>query len=551
MKAKKIGQILAEKGYIADEVIEQTLRQQKKSNLRFGQLLIQQGHIGEEELLESLSAQYGHPHTLRLQIKNIEEIVEKVPLKFIQKYKIVPFSLEDNTVKIAINDPAQIHPLDEMRMLWIGFQVEIWLTTDSEILKVIHSHFEKNADAKDTDENLEFLNEIEDIGDSLDLASETPIIKMVNMIFSNAIGEMASDIHIEPQERELFVRYRIDGVLHKVLTAPKSVQSGVLSRIKIMSGLNIAENRLPQDGRIRIRFSGKDIDVRVSTLPTQFGERVVMRLLNRTDTRYDIATIGFSDSLKEKFLSLLKEQNGIILITGPTGSGKTSTLYAALTHLNTGDKNIITVEDPVEYQIEGISQMQTRSSIGLTFAEGLRSILRQDPNVIMVGEIRDSETAGVAIQSALTGHLVLSTLHTNDSASSISRLLDMGIEPFLINATVRGIMAQRLVRRLCPNCKKTRKVTPAEAKSLKVKTNTQVYDAVGCEKCMNTGYKGRTGIYELLVVDNAMRQLILQNPGIDEIFQFARKSGLTTLSESAAQKVLEGITSIDEMLRVT
>lgn len=547
---KRIGEIFLEKGYIDENQRDATLRQQKKSSLRFGQILIQQGIIGEEELLEALSIQYDYPYTLQLKTNNIEEIVEQTPLTFVQKYKIVPFSLEDNVLKIALHDPLQIHPLDEMRMLWIGYQIEIWLTGDSEILKVIHRDFEKSQDSED-DTQFAFLDDMEDIGSSLDLTAETPIIKMVNMIFSNAIGELASDIHIEPQERDLFVRYRIDGVLHKVLTIPKNVQSGILSRIKIMAGLNIAENRLPQDGRIRIRFSGKDIDVRVSTLPTQFGERIVMRLLNRTDTRYEIGNIGFSPKIQHDFLELLKEQNGIILITGPTGSGKTSTLYAALTHLNTGDTNIITVEDPVEYQIEGISQMQTRASIGLTFAEGLRSILRQDPNVIMVGEIRDSETASVAIQSALTGHLVLSTLHTNDSVSSVSRLLDMGIEPFLINATLRGVMAQRLVRKLCPHCKKKRKTTTVEQKSLGIKSSVQVYEAVGCEKCMNTGYRGRTGVYELLVINNNLRELILKNPGIDELFQFARKENLISLRDSAVEKVVEGITSIEEILRVS
>ena len=562
MQDKSLGDILLEQGILDKDQLNKAKGLQKKSNMSLGQVLIKRGLASEEDILQVLGKKFGLDFIDKLEIKNIEAILQKVPLRFVQKYRMVPYNLLGNTVLVAITDPMDLHPLDELRLMWIGFEVIPQLATESEILRIIHSHFEhrgeqKEGDNIDVEEGLEFLDEIEDLQDSIDLANEAPIIKMVNVILSNAVSERASDIHVEPQEKEIWVRYRVDGVLHKVLTPPKSIQSGIVSRIKIMADMNIAENRLPQDGRIKIRFGGKDIDIRVSSLPTQFGERLVMRLLNKTDTKFEINTIGFDQGIIKTYTELLKHTNGIILITGPTGSGKTSTLYASLTEVNDVERNIITVEDPVEYQMDGISQVQAHQKIGLTFAEGLRSILRQDPDIVMVGEIRDAETARVAIQASLTGHLVFSTLHTNDAPSAVTRLIDMGIEPYLITSTARGFMAQRLVRKLCSHCKKPKKMNSTELTNsgyvftTKKVAQVKVFEPQGCSECMNTGYSGRTGIYELLVIDNELRDLILSNPSLDVLKKTAVKKGMKTLRQAALQKVVDGITSIDEALRVT
>jgi general secretion pathway protein E len=556
---KNFGDILLSKGLISEEELAKALTVQKRSAFKLGQLLVKKGTINEDDVLRVLSEQYSIPLKDELQIKNIDKLVEKVPLKFIQKYRIVPYALEGEKVYVATTDPAEIHPLDELRLLFIGYEVEPVLAREGDILRIIHSHYESNnkeSETTDLEEGFEFLDSIDDTTDTMDLANQAPIIKMVNVILTNAITERASDIHIEPQERELSVRFRVDGIMHKVINPPKSIQSGVISRLKIMANMNIAENRLPQDGRIKIRFGGKDIDIRVNSLPTQFGERIVMRLLNKTDQVFDISTIGFSESLMREFTQTIKQPNGIVLITGPTGSGKTTTLYAALNFLNDEATNIITVEDPIEYQMDGISQVQAKSRIGFTFAEGLRAILRQDPDVIMVGEIRDEETARIAIQASLTGHFVFSTLHTNDAPSAVTRLLDMGIEPYMVASTCRGFMAQRLLRRLCPDCKKPIELPREQFESLGYevegkKKTVKVSGKHGCKECMGTGYIGRVGVYEFLPVDNEMREFLLTNPSIDAIRKKGVSNGLRTLRISALDQVILGTTSLDEALRVT
>lgn len=557
---KSLSDILLEEGLIEPEELKKAQSLEKKSNIPLPQILIKRGFLNEDDVLRAQGKLYQIPFVERLEPYNIDQIVNLVPLRFIQKYRMVPYSLENGVIKIALSDPTLVHPLDEFRMILSPYEVQPVISREGEILRIIHNYYEKQGgeqkDSFELEEGLKFLEEIEDIHDSMDLANQAPIIKMVNVILTTAVNERASDIHIEPMEKELLVRFRVDGIMHRVLTPPKSIQNGIISRIKIMANLNIAENRLPQDGRIKIRFSGKEIDIRVSTLPTVYGERVVMRLLNKTDTRFDLATIGFDKDTYSKFLKLLSYTNGIILITGPTGSGKTTTLYAALSYLNDESRNIITVEDPVEYQIPGISQVQARHKIGLTFAEGLRSILRQDPDVIMVGEIRDEETARVAIQASLTGHLVFSTLHTNDAPSAVTRLIDMGIEPYLITSTCRGFMAQRLVRKLCPFCKKETNIKASDLFSLgypveKGKKSYKIYEPRGCKECMQTGYRGRTGVYELLVVTNRIREVIAKNPTLDELTKMAIHEGMVPLRRSALEKVVLGETSLEEALRVT
>ncbi len=559
---RSLGEILKEHGIIDETDLKKVLQLQKKSNVKLGQILIKKGLVSEEDLLLTLSQQYKMEYVEKLELSNMEILTSRVPARIVQKYRIVPFSLNGNEIRVALTDPLDLHPLDEIRLLWIGFDVIPVLAPESEIIKVIHKFYDPTAETTDSEaqveleEGLEFLEDIENLDDSMDIANEAPIIKMVNVILSNAVSERASDIHIEPMEKEMIVRYRVDGILHKVLAPPKTIQNGIISRIKIMANLNIAENRLPQDGRFKIRFGGKDIDIRVSSLPAQFGERIVMRLLNKSEMNFSLSAIGFTDTILESFRQILRNTSGIMLITGPTGSGKTTTLYAALMELNDESKNIITVEDPVEYQIPGISQVAVRSKVGLTFAEGLRSILRQDPDIIMVGEIRDEETARIAIQSSLTGHLVFSTLHTNDSVSAVTRLMDMGIEPYLITGTVRGVMAQRLLRVLCPVCKKEKTIPASELKNLGYlgslpKGKVKIYEPVGCKACMNTGYKGRTGVYELLVMNYDINTMILNHENSPHIVRKAIENGMTPLRMSALEKVMEGVTSLDEALRVT
>lgn len=564
---RRFGDILVEEGLIEEDELKKALTLQRKSAYKLGQILIKKGLISEEDALKALSKQYEMEFAEKLEPKNIEQLTDKVPLKFVQKYRVVPYFIEDREIRIAMTDPSILHPLDEFRLLFLGYDVKPVLTRESEILRVIHNVYEAKSRAEDTElsmsDGLELLDDIQDLHDSTELANQAPIIKLVNMILSNAVNEKASDIHFEPQEKDFIIRFRIDGILHKMMAPPKSVQNGVISRVKIMANLNIAENRLPQDGRIRLRFSGNDIDIRVSSLPTQHGERLVLRLLNRTASKYELASIGFEKDTYDLFVETINQPNGIVLITGPTGSGKTTTLYAALTRLNSSERNIITVEDPIEYQIDGIGQVQARPKIGFTFAEGLRSILRQDPDVIMVGEIRDEETARIAIQSSLTGHLVFSTLHTNDAPSAVTRLIDMGIEPFLVTSTCRGIMAQRLVRRLCTHCKKPKTVNVKDLTSLglsyisnKKKATAptgkvKIFEPNGCKECMNTGYRGRMGVYEFMPLTAKLRELVLARVSLDELKDEAIREGMVTLRNAALRQVILGITSLDEAMRIT
>ena len=387
------------------------------------------------------------------------------------------------------------------------------------------------------------------------MANDAPIIRLVNTIIKQAVTDRASDIHFESYEKDIIVRFRIDGILYQMYTPPKKYQGAIVSRVKIMSNLNIAENRLPQDGRIQLKIGGKDIDIRVSTFPTYYGERIVMRLLNKTDMKFSLDGLGFNQKALDTFDQLIKKTHGVILVTGPTGSGKSTTLYSVLTRLNTQDVNILTVEDPIEYQLHGVGQMNVRSNIDLTFATGLRSILRQDPDIVMIGEIRDQETAEIAVQAALTGHRVFSTLHTNDAASGVTRLIDMGIEPFLISSTVNAFMAQRLVRKLCPDCKEAYKPTQKELAELGLKPTQlnkgKLFHAKGCKKCLDTGFIGRTGIYELLLIDNDVRHMVLNQTDTNSIKSSCVKKGMRTLRADGAQKVIEGVTTIDEVIRIT
>ena len=486
-------------------------------------------------------------------------VINGISSRFIREHRVVPIELKNDVLKVVMANPGDRAAIDALK---VSTAADILAyTTDDRALEEYISRFygqesqNINRIIEDIGEKgLEFIREEEeDVGHLKDLASEAPIIKLVNLLITRAVEGRASDIHIEPFEDELKVRYRIDGVLHEIESVPKKLQAAIVSRVKIMAKLNIAERRLPQDGRIRLKVGEREIDFRVSTIPVLYGESVVMRILRKEGIVIDLEVLGFPPKTLSSFNLLIQKPNGIILVTGPTGSGKTTTLYGALDKINSPDKKIITVEDPVEYQLKGVNQIQVKPQIGLNFANTLRHIVRQDPDIIMIGEVRDLETAEIAIQSALTGHLVFSTLHTNDAPSAMTRLLEMGVENFLLSSTVRGILAQRLVRVICPSCKE---VDPSVADKeelavLGLAGDTTLYHGRGCEECAFTGYYGRLGIFELLVVDDDIRKLILKNADANQLKESARRHGMRTLLEDGSEKVRAGLTTPNEIFRVT
>ncbi len=561
-----IGQILKHAAGLSDEKLAEALALQEEKGGRIGEVLVGIKAVSEEDVARALCAQLDLPYLARIFPDEVDaELVKKVPINFAKQARILPLFVENDTVALAVADPLDTAVLDHARML-MGQDVSPRLALSSTIIDAINSVYDRSVneaeqlvgemEAQDLDS---LAHELEEPQDLLDADDEAPIIRLVNSLLFRAAKERASDIHIEPMERELSVRFRVDGVLGEVIKPPKRYQNSIVSRVKIMSQLNIAEKRLPQDGRIRIKLAGRDIDIRVSCIPTTHGERIVMRLLDKSATLLDLAEIGMGQEVLESMASVIKRSHGIILVTGPTGSGKTTTLYGALSRINTPDVNILTVEDPVEYQLKGIGQMAISPKIGLTFASGLRSFLRQDPDVIMVGEIRDKETAEIAIQASQTGHLVFSTVHTNDSAGAIIRLVEMGIEPFLVASSLTAILAQRLVRRVCPDCKVPYEPTDVELKEIGLTKQalfdkykvSQIYKASGCNACNRNGYRGRTGIYEFLLVDDDVRQLVLKNMDSSTIKKLGIQKGMVTLLDDGARKIAMGETTIAEVLSVT
>jgi general secretion pathway protein E len=528
------------------------------------EILVQQRFITDDTLLQAQSTQLGLPYWKELPEHEFDvALMTKVPLAFARRHALVPIRIENGAVLVATSRALDVQPLDEVSML-LQAPVELVLSSERAILAVLNRLYETSGQtAAQVIEELDaqalghLVQELQGPHDILEHDTEAPIIQLVNLMLSQAVYDRASDIHIEPFERALTVRYRVDGVLHEVLHPPKALQARILSRLKVMADLNIAETRLPQDGRISVRVRDREIDIRVSVVPTAFGERMVLRLLDKSAALFALEDIGFPQQLLPVYNRLIRQAHGIILVTGPTGSGKSTTLYATLQRIKTPELNIITVEDPIEYQLQGVGQIQVNPKIDLTFANGLRSILRQDPDVIMVGEIRDRETAEIAIQASLTGHLVFSTLHTNDAASAVTRLIDMGIEPFLISSSVLAIMAQRLVRLICPSCRASTVPAQEMVRDLGRTAEIWIHDGgqfargVGCEVCCGSGYRGRTGIYELLPLDDAIRELIMQRANANMIKATAIKQGMRTLLQSGSQKVLEGLTTAEEVLRVT
>jgi general secretion pathway protein E len=555
MTLKKLGNILLESGKIVDQDILRILETQKAEGhvRRFGEILVDYG-VAEDEIYKALSMQFGMPLIAASDLP--EQLpLEKISFAFLEKNLILPLALTNNVLTIAVADPTNTEAIDALRSSY-DYELTVVLARKSEILQQLEmlqgsrSAVMQRLIEGAAEEDVSTADLTGEISHLRDLAQEKGIIQLVNLIIENAVKDRASDIHVEPGEYQVRVRYRIDGVLYEKETLPVRMYSAVSSRIKLLSQMNIAERRLPQDGRIKVTASGRNVDIRVSTIPTVYGESVVMRLLDKEASFINLEDIGFDRIILDIYEEVIKKPYGMILITGPTGSGKSTTLYGSLAKINSAEKKIITVEEPVEYLMPGINQIQVRPKIGLTFASGLRHIVRQDPDIIMVGEIRDMETASIAIHAALTGHLLFSTLHTNDAPGAITRLMDMGIENYLVASTLVCVMAQRLVRRICPHCK-AREEVPEEALRKISADIREVWAGAGCEACSGTGYKGRIGIFEVLPVAGPIRELIMKRATNKEMKDKAVELGMRTLREDGIEKVKKGVTTVDEVLRVT
>jgi general secretion pathway protein E len=552
--SRRLGEILIGEGWLTEEALAHALEVQKAKGGRLGDILLRAGEVREDAVARALAIQWELPYVETLPTRLEGAWLDKLPIGFAKSNRVLPIE-EGPVTTVAVADPLLGAALDDLTVL-LG-PVSLAVAPANLILHGLNTAYDRaTGTAAQVIENLDaeavlpggLLDEPVDL---LDATDEAPIIRLVNSVLFQAVKERASDIHVEPYEREFVVRYRIDGVLYNVLTPPQRLQAAITSRIKLMAHLNIAERRLPQDGRIGLRIAGRDIDIRVSSIPTVHGERLVLRLLEKGAVNLELETLGFDPRQLGQMSRILGLPNGIVLVTGPTGSGKTTTLYGAITRINSPDRNILTIEDPIEYQIKGIGQMQVNPKIDLTFASGLRSILRQDPDVILVGEIRDSETAEIAVQAALTGHLVLSTLHTNDAAGAITRLVDMGIEPFLVSSSVSAILAQRLVRRVCAQCRTPYAPSPAEVARLGLKPGDYTFfHGAGCAECTQTGYRGRLGIFEIIVMDEGLRALILTHTDAGSVRDYAERHGVKSLREDGAAKVIAGQTTTEEVLRV-
>jgi general secretion pathway protein E len=541
----RLGEILIERQLIEQEDLDRALEIQKGRGEKLGKILIELGFVATRDVLAALSDQLAIPLiTLDGPPPSIPEIEGLAP-RFMRQSRFMPVGIEDSTLTVAMADPLDFETIAAVRG-FTGMKVDVALANEQEILDAIDKYYGEQEKESTELEGREGEAQ-EDLEQLRDMASEAPVIRLVNTMIAQAVEKRSSDIHIEPFEKEFRVRYRVDGVLYNQEPPPRELKAAIISRVKLMAKLNIAERRLPQDGRIKIKVLGREVDLRVSTLPTLYGESVVMRLLDRSaGDFYDLQSLGFDQYMLDRMEHYTSLPHGILLVTGPTGSGKSTTLYSALKRINLPDKKIITIEDPVEYQMDGINQIHVNAQIGLTFASGLRHIVRQDPDVIMVGEIRDRETADIAIRSALTGHFVFSTLHTNDAPSAITRLVDMGVEEYLISSTVVAVLAQRLVRVICPNCK-----APAGKRTAPDGTVVESFKGAGCEACFGSGYKGRLGIFELMELNDELRNLILAKADAATLTAAARRNGMRTLREDGWLKVSLGMTSADEVLRVT
>ncbi len=555
----KIGQILLSQTSLTEDQLREALNIQKEKGGRLGEILIQKKFLQPNEILLALGLQLGIPHLKEIDIKHIDpEWVKNIPIPYARQVEVLPVAMDEMAVTVAVSDPFNLQCLDDLRVV---FQKEIRpvLCESKVILDAINRVYERVkqnliSEIEEDQEEYEYdLKEPVDLLESSD--SDAPIIKFVNNLIFRAIKDKCSDIHIEPYEKDLAVRFRIDGVLYDIVRTPKKLHAGISSRIKLMGELDIAEKRLPQDGRIKIKIAGKDVDIRLSVIPTAHGERLVLRILDKSNVRLDLQDLGFDDNAITLVNQIIHKKHGIFLVTGPTGSGKTTTLYAGLSRINSTERNIITVEDPIEYDLKGIGQIQVNPKIGLTFASGLRSILRQDPDVVMVGEIRDKETAEIAIQASLTGHFVLASIHTNDAPGAITRLIDMGVEPFLVASSLLAVLAQRLIRKVCQNCVELYTPTAVELKNLGLDPaafgGQKISRVRGCAECSGTGYRGRMVVHELMVMDDDIRALIMERTDANIIKKTAESKGMVSLRKNGIQKVLEGATTAIELASVT
>jgi type IV pilus assembly protein PilB len=552
-KHKRLGDILIEAGAITEEQLEEALAVSKENNTVLGATLVDMGYIDEKTLYKGLEYLFRAPY---VDLSTV--IVDKVATMSIseslaKKHNLIPIKKEGKVLTVVMSDPLNFYAIDDVKNA-TGLDISVAISPRKDINNAIDRYYGSEIAEKAFEDLQKEYGKLNMAGLSEMTESEVanaPVVRLINSLLQHAIKSNASDIHIEPTATDLKVRFRIDGQLQEVMTSSMSAHPAISTRIKIMSGMDIAEKRVPQDGRVETTVDGKEVDLRVSLLPTVYGEKIVIRILGGNMVVLDRKQLGISEANMILFEKIVKSPNGIILVSGPTGSGKTTTLYALLKELNRPEVNIITVEDPVEYKLPGINQVQVNVKAGLTFANGLRSILRQDPDIIMIGEIRDSETAEIAIRASITGHLVLSTIHTNDSASSVARLVDMGIEPYLVSSSLVGVVAQRLVRNICPRCKTTYRPSHDEMLMLKMKEPKPLYKGTGCPYCNMTGYKGRTGIHEILVVTREIRELVNRRAPVDQIAQMAARQGTTSLQQSCSELVLSGVTTIDELIRVT
>ncbi len=559
----RLGDLLVGKNLITPRQLDEALHEQRLSGNKLGSALVKLGFITEKALVSFLSKHYGVPAIDLAEVQIDPEAIKTIPADVIFKYQAIPIKRIGSTLRLAMADPSNILAIDDIKFL-ASCHVEVFVSTESSIKSAIDKFYDlsdtvsKIMDGVDEGEKMELLedNEEADLSDLRQASEDAPVIKLVNLILNEAIKKQASDIHVEPYEKIFRVRFRVDGVLYEFMKPPMKLKNAIISRVKIMAKLDIAERRLPQDGRIKVKLGReKEMDFRVSVLPTLFGEKVVLRLLDKSNLQLDMTKLGFEEKPLEEFKYAIHKPFGMVLVTGPTGSGKTTTLYSALAELNQVSENISTAEDPVEINLMGINQVQVHEEIGLNFANCLRSFLRQDPDIIMVGEVRDFETAEIAIKAALTGHLVLSTLHTNDAPSTINRLLNMGIEPFLVASSVNLILAQRLVRMVCEGCKTPMQVSPQMLLNLGLGPEElqgfTCYKGAGCPVCSNTGYKGRMAVYEVMPVREEIRELILQGASAGEIKKEAIRLGMVTLRQAALKKLREGVTTVEEVLKST
>jgi general secretion pathway protein E len=563
--ALDLGEVLLETSRLEPEQLAEARLRQESGQSRLGEVLIEAGMLSTEEVLTGIASQLGLEFRKAIAVGDVdEELLQRVPISFAKQHGVLPLNhdAERGILRVVTSDPFQVEPIDDLRILFSAEDVEVLLSGERSILSAINEVYDRGAAetgqlAEEATDDLDALADeaSHEPQDLLEATDDAPIIRLVNSLLQHAVKERASDIHIEPFEKQIRVRFRIDDVLYEPMKPlPRTLQASIASRIKIMGNLDIAEKRLPQDGRIRLKIAGRDYDVRLSTVPVAFGERLVLRLLPDSQALLDLEKIGFNAEQSRVLERIIRRPNGIFLVTGPTGSGKTTTLHACLSEINDIDKNIITIEEPVEITQRGIGQIEVNPKINLSFATGLRAVLRQDPNVVLVGEIRDKETADIAIQASLTGHLVLSTLHTNDAASAITRLVDMGVEPFLVGSSLVGVLAQRLVRVLCTHCREPYQATSEELTEAGIEPQSApvtLYRARGCSDCAQTGYQGRVGIFELMLVEDSIRAMVSKNVDAKTIKKQAVARGMGTLRLDGTRKVLSGMTSVAELMRAT